>query len=117
MSVQEREQEKSLKTKKIATRITPIAGEKIFSVVPPFKLTCLMPAEDCEQVISKPVNFFSARTIWRPSEEQKYISLFTKLEKEGKIYNVGTINRKLQVELSDEGFKFIQEMDRKYQWI
>ncbi len=117
MSIQERAQEKSLHAKKIATRVVPNVGEKVFSTIPPFKITCLLPAEDCEQVISKPVNFFSARTIWRPSEEQKYIEVFKKLEAEKKIFCVGKINGKLLVELSDAGHEHLKEMDKKYLWV
>lgn len=117
MNIQERQQEKDLQTKHLAVRITPNVGEKVFSVIPNFRITSLMPAENYGQVMKKPTAFFTARTLWKPENEAKYVELFKKLEKEQKIFCVGKINRKLEVELSDEGHAHLKEMDRKYQWI
>ena len=115
MSVQVRAQEKDLRTKKLAVRPVPNVGEKVFAVIPPFKITSLMP-DECQSVMQKPTQFFTARTIWRPSEEQKYIEVFKKLVAEKKVFCVGKIGKNLQVELSDEGHAHLMEMDKKYTW-
>lgn len=121
MDVQEKAQEKSIHTKKLCVRVIPNAGEKVFSVIPKHRLVSLLPDIDNggagNGVITRPSQFFTARTIWKPENEQKYIEVFKKLEAEQKIFCVGQINKKLQVELSDAGLSHLKEMDRKYQWI
>ncbi len=118
--VKEREQEKSIHTKKLCVRVVPNSGEKVFSVIPNFKISSLLTDIDNggagNGVISRPSQFFTPRTIWRPENEQKYLELFKKLEKEEKIFCIGKINRKLEVEISDEGFTHLQAMIKKYSW-
>ncbi len=118
MDVQERQQEKSLHNKKLAVRVIPNSGELVYSVIPPFKVTCLLPDIDNfgTTVIKRPTQFFTPRTLWKPENEAKYVEVFKKLEAEKKIFCVGKINRKLEVELSDEGFNHLQAMNRKYSW-
>jgi len=114
-NLQEREQEKSLHGKKLAVRPIPNVGEKVFACVPPFRISCLMPAEG-SSVMQKPTEFFTARTLWKPENEAKYVEAFAKLEKEKKVVCIGKINRRLEVELSDSGHAFLMEMDKKYEW-
>lgn len=109
-NLQQREQERDLKTKKLATRVTPNAGELAYSCIPPFKITSL------HSIMQKPTEFFTARTVWRPADEAKYVEVFKKLVAERKIACIGKINRKLEVELSDEGHAHLLEMDKKYTW-
>ena len=120
MDVKEREQEKSIHTKKLCVRVVPNAGEKVFSVIPKFKITSLLTDIDNggagNGVIARPSQIFTARTIWRPEQKQKDIEVFIKLEKEEKIFCIGRINRKLEVEISDEGFIHLQKMIQKYAW-
>ncbi len=88
----------------------PLAGEYAYSVIPPFRVTSLLGG-----VIETPLKAFTASTIWRANEADRYKNeIFPDLLEEGKILKVGSINKNLKLELSAEGRKKLQELEIQY---
>lgn len=118
MDVVEKNEEKAVKTRFLASKIPPETNQKVFSVIPPFSLVCFYPDIDRggRNVLKQPSQFITISSLEGKKGDAKYSEVFKKLLKEGKIAEVGRIDKKLQVEISDKGFLHLQEMTRKYSW-
>lgn len=118
MDLVEKNEVQAVKTKRLASKIPPAAGQKVYSVIPDFKVTCFFPDIDAggRNVLKQPSQFFTVSSLEGPKGNAKYEEVFARLLKEGKISEVGRINRKLQIEISDAGHEFLQSMIRKYSW-
>ena len=97
----------------LAVTLMPKKGETVLACIPPFRITALCAIISGTSIMKRYYHFFTASTIWRPSEEEKYQKIFIKLIKEKKLMKVGLINNKLKVELSDDGIKWINGMKKK----
>lgn len=96
----------------LAVKLCPKENESVLACIPPFKLSALLPVE--MGPMRMPTQFFTASTIWRSDEEHKYIPIFKRLIDEKKIFRVGKISKNMKVKISNEGKKWLAEMDKKY---
>lgn len=96
----------------LAITTMPREGEAVLACISPFKITALITPSGTK-TMKRYYHFFTASTIWRPSEEEKYQKVFIELIKEKKLMKVGLINDQLKVELSEDGIKWIDEMKKK----
>jgi len=118
MDLMEKNEEAAVKTKFLASKIPPESGQLVYSVIPPFRITNFYPDEDRggRSVLKLPSQYITVSSLEGQKGIAKYSEHFKKLEKEGKIFCVGRINKKLEVEISDAGFKHLEAMVRKYSW-
>jgi hypothetical protein len=98
------------RVKLIQNPAPPAAGEKCYSVIPNYKLTSLF-----NGVLQSPLQIFTASTLWRPADREKYETvILPKLLAEKKVVEVGKIGKNLKPELSDEGRSVLTRFEIQY---
>ncbi len=100
----------------LAVTLIPKEGESVFACIPPFAMSALYTIPNNASQFKCPDQYFTASTIWKPSEEEKYRKEFIKLVEEKKIFCVGKIDKDLKVKINSEGKQWIEEMNKKYTW-
>ena len=110
--IEVKRQEASLRIRRVCTKIPPVKGERVYIVIPPFRLTTLTAG-----VISTPVQMVSPSCIWRHENSSKYEDVIeNRLVPEGKMACIGVIQTDLSVKISAEGKKILDGLNERYNW-